>query len=179
MAEVKKFKTIVADPPWDQRRGPPWSSNLASLPLPYQTMSVEQIAALPVQEITDDSAHLYLWTTNKYVESAYGVCRSWGFKPSCLLTWCKKPHGMGIGGTFIQTTEFILFCRNGTLPAMRRIDTTWWQWTRRKHSEKPHEFMSIVESVSPPPRVELFARNRRDGWAAWGNEVESDAIWQT
>lgn len=169
--ERQKFKTIVADPPWHVGRGPGWATNGKSRPLPYPTMSIKDIADLPVSEYADDDAHLYLWTINKYIEQTYEIARRWGFKPSTLLTWCKTPHGIGLGGTFTLTTEHCLFARRGTCNAMKRVDTTWWHWKRGRHSEKPEAFIDMVEAVSPGPRLELFARRNRLGWATWGNEA--------
>ncbi len=110
---MKKYKIIYADPPWEVKAGPPWSSSGKSQDLVYPTMKLEEIMNLPVKEIAEDDSHLYLWTINKYLEQSYEVARSWGFKPSCVITWCKKPHGLGLGGAFVQTTEHLLFCRRG------------------------------------------------------------------
>lgn len=164
------YRTIVADPPWDVQRGPDWGSSGPSRPLGYPTMGVEEIAALPVQTLAEKRAHLYVWTINAYIEDTYEVARHWGFRPVVLLTWCKQPHGIGLGGTFVQTTEHILFCRRGVCPASERVDSTWWQWQRRDHSVKPDAFMDMVERVSPPPRLEMFARRNRLGWDGWGND---------
>ena len=165
-----KYKTIVADPPWQVGRGPEWSSNGKSRPLTYPTMSLEEIAAIPVEEQADDGAHLYLWTINKYIEQTYGIARAWGFEPSTLLTWCKAPHGIGLGGTYSLTTEHCLFARRGTCAASIRVDSTWWEWKHGRHSAKPEAFLDMVESVSPGPYLELFARTNRLGWHTWGNE---------
>lgn len=168
----RKYQVIYADPPWDVKRGPDWGSNGPSKPLSYPTMTIEEIKALPVKDISEANAHLYLWVINKYLEEAYSVARSWGFKPSCLLTWCKPRHGIGIGGTFVQTTEHILFCRRGTLKAKKRVDTTWFEHKRLSHSEKPAFVRDMIVSVSGDlPRIELFARQRIEGWDAWGDEV--------
>ena len=109
-----KYRTIVADPPWDVLGGPRWASNGRSQPLDYPVMNVDDIAALPVRRMADDASHLYLWTINCYIEEAYDIARAWGFKPSTLLTWCKKPHGLGLGGAYVLTTEHVLFARRGT-----------------------------------------------------------------
>lgn len=79
--------------------------------------------------------------------------------------------GLGLGGTYCNTSEFILFARRGNLPARRRVDTSWWRWPRGRHSQKPEAFQDIVESVSPGPYLELFARRARPGWTVWGNEA--------
>jgi len=167
----KKYQVIYADPPWDVKRGPDWKSNGPSKNLPYPTMSIENIKALPVKQLADKNAHLYLWTINKYIVEAYEVAKMWGFNVSCLLTWCKPRHGIGIGGTFVQTTEHLLFCRRGTHKAKKRIDSTWFEHKRLRHSEKPHFFRNMIVSVSDGNRIELFARQRTPGWDVWGNEV--------
>jgi N6-adenosine-specific RNA methylase IME4 len=140
-------------------------------------MAVEQIAALPVAELADDNAHLYLWTINKYVEAAFTVARAWGFQYSTLLTWAKNPMGGGLGGAYGISTEYVLFCRRGALPSLGRTNTTWFNWKRPydergkpKHSAKPPAFQEMVERMSPGPYLELFARSGRAGWDAWGDE---------
>lgn len=165
------YATIVADPPWDVKRGPDWGSGGRTRDLPYPTMSIEEIAALPVGQLAAKDAHLYVWTINAYLDETYDIVRGWGFKPATLLTWCKRPHGIGLGGTYIQTTEHILFARRGSLKAMSRIDSTWWEWKRGQHSAKPEAFLDMVERVSPAPRLELFARRNRIGWDTWGNQA--------
>jgi N6-adenosine-specific RNA methylase IME4 len=138
-------------------------------------MSVEEIKALPVSGIASKDAHLYLWTVNKYIRQSFEVAEAWKFKVSCMLTWCKPKHGIGIGGAFIQTSEHLLFCRRGKLPAQKRIDSTWFTHKRLSHSEKPQMFRDLILSVSGDlPRIELFARQKVAGWDVWGNEVESD-----
>ena len=187
------FRTIVADPPWAMKFGhdnhperrasrtsrKPWFSTRSQMN--YPTMTLAEIEAMPVAGVADKDAHLYLWTVNRYVEQAYAVARAWGFRPVCLLTWAKTPRGLGFGGAFVQTTEHVLFARRGTLKALRRERSTWWNWTRPeagtgpKHSRKPEDFQTLVEAVSPGPRLELFARRARPGWTVWGNEVEANA----
>ena len=165
------YRTIVADPPWDVGRGPEWASNGRSRPLTYPTMGLDDIARLPVRDLAEKNAHLYLWTINAYLEEAFDIARLWGFRPSTTLVWCKPPNGIGLGGTYSLTTEFVLFCRRGVLPATTRIDTTWWEWKRGKHSQKPEAFIDLVEQVSPGPYLEMFARRQRMGWDTWGNEA--------
>jgi N6-adenosine-specific RNA methylase IME4 len=167
-----RYSIIYADPPWEVKAGPDWGSSGLSRPLPYPTMCLADIMALPVQSIAAPNAHLYLWTINKYIEAAYHVTRAWGFSPRCLLTWCKPKHGIGLGGTFIQTTEHLLFGRRGVLKAARRIDTTWFAHQRLAHSVKPYMFRAmIVEASGDLPRIELFARQTVPGWDCWGNEA--------
>jgi N6-adenosine-specific RNA methylase IME4 len=138
-------------------------------------MSIDDIKAFPVAQLADKNAVLFLWTINKYISETYDVARAWAFKPSCLLTWCKPRHGLGIGGTFVQTSEHLLFCRRGVLKANKRVDTTWFQSPRLQHSEKPAEFRNLItDTFGDRPRIELFARDKAHGWDVWGNEVESN-----
>lgn len=254
-----KYRTIVVDPPWDVYTGPPFASNGASQPVPYSVLSLEQIMALPVRELSDNhdgDAHLYLWTINAYLRDAFSVAETWGFHHSATIAWCKKTIGTGLGGTWPTNVEFVLFCRrpavthrpdvlrvttfladaadrcgisrrmldahmgtsdmagwwlsrieyrcacptdeqwpqikrvlncgdemdalvaeiNGgkgqrTAPPLRRAPSSWFEWPRGRHSEKPEAFIDLVEQVSPGPYLELFARRNRLGWDTWGNEA--------
>ncbi len=171
---MTRYRTIVADPPWPVHQPPEWNyGNPGGNPnraLPYSTMALDEIKGLPVVDLTEDDAHLYLWTINRYVEDAYDVARAWGFKPSTLLTWCKPRRGMGVGGAYALTTEHLLFARRGRGAFVEREGTTWFQWPRGKHSAKPDAFYDLVERVSPGPYLELFARRARFGWDYWGDE---------
>ena len=190
-----QYSCIVADPPWKVKAGPAgapycldangvqsWDKvSRPSRDLPYGSMSVDEIAALPVGDLACKDAHLYLWVINRYVEDAYKIARAWGFKPSTLLVWAKNPMGGGLGGAYGISTEYILFCRRGTLPAIGRVKGTWFNWKRQygatgkpQHSRKPDALQDMVEGVSPGPYLELFARRKREGWCSWGNEIESD-----
>jgi len=170
----KEYNIIYADPPWELKRGPDWGSNGPSKPLPYPTMSLNEIRHLPIDKLAGKNAHLYLWVVNKYIPDAYDIVRAyWGFKVSCMLTWCKPRHGIGIGGTFVQTTEHLLFCRRGTLKAQKRIDTTWFEHKRLAHSVKPQMFRDMIVEVSGDlPRIELFARQRVIGWDSIGFDID-------
>jgi len=197
---TSRYRTIVADPPWQvadsgrrtdtgrteayEAKGsgreinPAWWNRFTGTrtELPYKRMSVEEIAALPVGEMAEPDAHLYLWTTNGFLRDAYTVAEAWGFKFSTLITWCKTPMGLGYGGAYALTTEYLMFCRKGSLAPQRRWDTTWIEASRVyenghiAHSAKPDCFLDIVEQVSPGPYLELFARRARFGWSYWGNE---------
>lgn len=173
------YSTIVADPPWHydaawHGNGP--RANDARVDFHYSTMTVDQIAALDVEALAAPAAHLYLWTTSRYLVDAFSVVNAWGFDYSTTLTWCKKPRGLGPGGAFSMTTEFVLFARRGKLAHKQRVDSTWWQWPRAAHSVKPSAFGDLVEQVSPGPYVELFARAPRLGWDAWGYGYESGPV---
>jgi N6-adenosine-specific RNA methylase IME4 len=170
-----KYRTIVADPPWPYGKfgSYSWREGRASgkpRDLPYATMTLEEIADLPVRELAEPDAHLYVWTTQRYLLDTYRLVEGWGFKPGVLLVWCKSPHGFNPGGAFGSTVEFILTARRGYLAYQGKVERQWWNWPRGKHSAKPEAFLDIVEQVSPSPYLELFARRNRLGWDTWGNE---------
>jgi N6-adenosine-specific RNA methylase IME4 len=173
---VTRYRTIVADPPWRVHqppalgRGNGFPKAGPNQPLPYGTMAVEDLAALPVPEWAAADCHLYVWTINRYVEHSYWLVRQWGFTPSTLLVWAKTPMGMGAGGGYALTTEYVLFARRGRGAYKERHPTSWWNWPRGEHSAKPEAFLDIVEQVSPAPRLEMFARRARFGWDYFGDE---------
>jgi N6-adenosine-specific RNA methylase IME4 len=136
-------------------------------------MTVDEIKALPVADLADDGCHVYLWTTNRYLRAGFDVLDAWGVRFGQALVWAKTPMGLGPGGTFAQSTEYVLTGRIGSLRHLCRVDSTWFNWPRmdRQHSRKPDAFMDMVEQVSPGPYLELFARRQRLGWDTWGNEA--------
>ena len=179
------YKTIIVDPPWHYGKWgkasvAPRGSNYApqDSKMPYKTMTVDEIKALPVGELAAANCDIYLWVTQKYLPQGFEVLKAWGFKYCQTLTWCKTPMGTGQGGLFCPTTEFILLGRKGAMPkGKKRIDSTWWNIKRTsKHSKKPEFFHGLIEQMSDTPRLELFAREPKEGWHVWGNEVESDIV---
>lgn len=189
-----KYRTIVADPPWAARpavdnprclicgklrlgypqgrcncKDPKFDLKAGRYDIGYKTLSVADIAALPVADLSDHDAHLYLWTTSRFVRDAYEVCEAWGFRYSCMLVWSKPPKGLA-EPPFTPSAEFVLFAKRGKPKATGRHTGTVFDWPRGRHSAKPDAFLDIVETVSPGPYVELFARRARFGWDYWGNE---------
>jgi N6-adenosine-specific RNA methylase IME4 len=108
---VTKYRTIVADPPWEIGDFPANFGYESGKRCPYPTMTLEEIKALPVASLAAPEAHLYLWTIAGYLRESYAVAETWGFEPMYPLVWCKPPFGQGLGGKFASNTEFILFCR--------------------------------------------------------------------
>jgi N6-adenosine-specific RNA methylase IME4 len=167
-----KYRTIVADPPWAYGKFNSFSSTGATATrgrlteatrdLPYDTMTLAEISALGVSEMAEGAAHLYLWTTQRYLWDAPAIVRAWGFKPSCVLTWCKPPMGSALGFAFAPTSEFVVFGHRGGLKPTERHESTWFAAAR--------PFLDIVERVSPGPYLEMFARRARFGWDYYGNE---------
>ena len=166
------FTTIVADPPWPYEDWPEFADAAGDSndrrDLPYQSMTLDEISELEIPAA--DDAHLFLWTTNRFLEDAYGVARAWGFTPSEVLVWAKPPRGIGPGGIFSNTAEFVLYGRKGKPEHNERVDSSWWSWPRGRHSAKPTAFLELVERVCPSPFLEMFARAPREGWESWGLE---------
>jgi len=180
---MKKYKTILADPPWRYRqnlgRGKKAGDSTRG-GLPYSTLSVNQIMKLPVNDLADKDSMLFLWTTNAHIHDALHVMEIWGFTYKTMITWMK--HHFGLGYWFRGQTEHLLFGVKGKPRSKFKgvHGATGMSWStliyakRTKHSKKPEIFYKMIEDVSEPPRLELFARRKRCGWDVWGNEVRSD-----
>jgi N6-adenosine-specific RNA methylase IME4 len=108
---MSRYRTIVADPPWEIGDFPEWGDGKGTIATPYSTMSLRAIKDLPVGALAAPEAHLYLWTTVGFLVESYDVARAWGFEPMYPLIWCKPPRGQGLGGKFASNVEFVLFCR--------------------------------------------------------------------
>jgi N6-adenosine-specific RNA methylase IME4 len=138
----------------------------------YQLMSVEDIAALPVSQLTRDSAHLWLWVTNATLFAGRRVMDAWGFTYRAVLTWVKPYYGMG---QYLRTqTEHLLLGTKGRAPVRFKGQGSWFYAPVQEHSHKPEEQYAIIERCSPGPYLELFARRLRPGWQVWGNQVAGD-----
>ncbi len=174
------FCTILADPPWRFRNRTCKASPEHKRLFRYSTMSLDEIMALPVQQLTTNTAHLYLWVPNAMLPEGIKVLEAWGFAYKTNLVWHKirkdgGPDGRGTGFYFRNVTELVLFGVRGkkarTLAPGRR-QVNFLATPKREHSRKPDELYDIVESCSPGPYLELFARGPRDGWCVWGNQAD-------
>jgi N6-adenosine-specific RNA methylase IME4 len=173
-----RFGAILADPPWQfQNRTGKMAPEHKRLSR-YPTLALDDIKAIPVAAAAASSSHLYLWVPNALLAEGLAVLQAWGFTYKSNLVWHKirkdgGPDGRGVGFYFRNVTELVLFGVRGnlrTLPPGRR-QVNFLATQKREHSRKPDEFYGIVESCSPGPYLELFARQRREGWVHWGNEV--------
>jgi N6-adenosine-specific RNA methylase IME4 len=166
--------TVVADPAWTPSLGATWKTRFTDKARPqkqYRTLSLEEIKVMKPE--TASQAHLWLWVLNQHVDWGYEVARAWGFEPQQMITW-KKP-GLG-NGRFQCNTESVLVCRKGSRHGnpFGPSGGTGFDWPRGRHSEKPDHFYRLVEQVSPGPYLEMFARRRRPGWMAHGDEIDAD-----
>lgn len=174
------FSTILADPPWQfQNRTGKMAPEHKRLNR-YGTMTLQDIIALPVQNLADEPSHLYLWVPNALLPEGLRVMSAWGFDYKSNIVWHKirkdgGPDGRGVGFYFRNTTELVLFGIRGknarTLaPGRRQVNII--KSMKREHSRKPDELYDIIEACSRGPFLELFARGTRPGWSTWGNQSE-------
>ena len=163
-----KFGTVYADPPWAYSN----QATRASTDNHYDTMSVEDICALPVQDLAADEAHLHLWTTNAFLFETQKIMEAWGFEYKSVYVWVKTQ--MGIGNYWRVSHELMLLGVRGGLTFQEHDKMSWGEFPRTKHSAKPKPIRAIIEGVSPGPRLELFGREAVHGWAVWGNEIKRD-----
>lgn len=169
-----KFRTIVADPPWthNQTSGGGYGGALCH----YDLMTLERIKQMPVADLAADNAHLYLWVTNSNIDEGLEVVKAWGFRYITMFHWIKPK--LGVGNYLRNASETCIFAVRGKLPPKNRTQINWLISYPTAHSEKPREFVSIVERVSPGPYLELFCRRRpasAEKWYCWGNETEGGA----
>lgn len=171
------YSTILADPPWQfQNRTGKMAPEHRRL-LRYPTMELKEIMELPVSRLAAARSHLYLWVPNALLQEGLQVMEAWGFAYKSNLVWYKVrkdggPDGRGVGFYFRNVTELVLFGVRGgmrTLPP-GRTQVNLFSTRKREHSRKPDEVYNLIESCSPGPYLELFARFRRPGWNQWGNE---------
>lgn len=183
-----QFYTILADPPWQfQNRTGKVAPEHKRLNR-YGTMNLKQIMELPVSDLTEETAHLYLWVPNALLPEGLKVMEAWGFSYKSNIVWHKirkdgGSDGRGVGFYFRNVTELVLFGvkgKNARTQQPGRTQVNYLATRKREHSRKPDEFYDIVESCSPGPYLELFARGPRPGWASWGDQAEEySPSWDT
>ena len=189
----KKYTTIYADPPWQfsNRTGKIAPENKKNGR--YGTMTLDDIKEMPISEICEDNAHLYLWVPNALLIEGLEVLQEWGFTYKTHLIWEKvrkdgAPDGRGVGFYFRNVTEVLLFGvrtkrKHDTFRTLQpgRSQVNLIRTMKREHSRKPDEFVKLIEACSPGPYIELFARGDRDGWDMWGNQANDQYApdWKT
>lgn len=176
----KRFATVLADPPWQfqNRTGKvaPEHRRLSR----YGTMDLQAIMDLPVSQLSADTSHLYMWVPNALLPDGLKVLEAWGYTYKSNIVWRKirkdgGSDGRGVGFYFRNVTELVLFGvkgKNARTLQPGRTQVNFLETRKREHSRKPDEFYDIVESCSPGPYLEMFARGPREGWSVWGNQAE-------
>jgi N6-adenosine-specific RNA methylase IME4 len=185
----KRYGTVLADPPWRflNRTGKvaPEHRRLNR----YETMSVEEICALPVAEYLAQTAHLYLWVPNALLPDGLAVMKAWGFDYKSNIIWHKLrkdggSDGRGVGFYFRNVTEILLFGvrgKNARTLQPGRSQVNYIGTRKREHSRKPDEQYELIESCSTGPYLEMFSRGVREGWTTWGNQANEsyEPTWET
>lgn len=194
-----RYRTIVADPPWPHddgfasSRGPRWgdygdrasgakpgtyktaATQTIARGLPYPSMTIEAICALPIDFVEAD-ARLFLWATSRHLGSAFAVVEAWGFKYVQTVVWRKTGTPTPFGGSVAPNhAEFLLVAKRGSPPLLERWKSSVVDAPANpsvlRHSQKPDVFLDLIEQASPGPYLEMFARRQRLGWDTWGNEA--------
>jgi N6-adenosine-specific RNA methylase IME4 len=185
----KPFRTVLADPPWQfqNRTGKiaPEHRRLSR----YSTMTLDDICNMPVSELVDETAHLYLWVPNALLPEGLKVMAAWGFSYKSNIIWHKirkdgGSDGRGVGFYFRNVTEVLLFGtrgKNARTLAPARSQVNMIQSRKREHSRKPDEQYDLIESCSSGPYLELFARGSREKWTTWGDQAKAcyKPTWKT
>lgn len=166
----KRYSAILADPAWKRNQ-----TGVRGAASHYAVMPTEQIKTMPVADLAEDNAHLYLWCPNGLLEDALEVIRAWGFVYRSMLVWVKPRLGLGV---YVRNAhETLLFATRGKAPVKFHSQPSWlFAPFQPPHSHKPEEVFSVIERMSDGPYLELFARRRQPGWDVWGNEIDSDII---
>ncbi len=168
-----KYSVIYTDPPW-----PVGSIDLGKWQNPidakYPTMNIDEIKRLPVTSTAADDCSLFMWTTHTFLPDALAIIKHWGFKYHCLITWDKGGGWTQFG--FHRMTEFLVYAYQGRMNVDQsgKAIPTLISEKKTYHSKKPDSIRELIEKKTPGPRLEMFARDKYEGWVSWGNQVEND-----
>lgn len=167
-----KYRVIYADPPW--KYGDGLTDNYGGTQYHYPSMSIDELCALPVKDLAENDAVLFLWVTSPLLEECFPVIRAWGFKYKASFVWDKVKHNMGHYNSVRH--EFLLICTRGSCTPDEKtlIDSVQSIERTDKHSEKPREFRDIIETLyKHGAKLELFARHNHEGWITYGNQLQA------
>ena len=164
-----KYRVIYADPPWSY--GGSMNETYGTADKHYPTMSLDDLCIMPVPDITEDNAVLFLWVTSPLLEDAFKVINAWGFKYKASFVWDKVKHVMGHYNSVRH--ELLLICTKGScVPENMKLFDSVYEEERTEHSKKPEFFREVIDTIYPSgKRIELFARRPVEGWETYGNQV--------
>ena len=164
-----QYNVFYVDPPWTYNN----TGVEGAVDKQYPTMTIKELCKLPIKELTSNNAVLFLWVTNPLLEECFPVINSWGFSYKTNFVWVKKNKKTGIGFYVRGIHELLLICIKGNmLPIYTPLSVI--EEEAREHSRKP-EIYNIIEKMYPNQKyIELFARNKKEGWASWGNEISKN-----
>lgn len=165
----RKYGTIYADPPWLYEN----QTTQGAASNHYACLTLDELCALPVQQLAAPDAHLHLWTTNAFLFECPRIFAAWGFEFRSSFVWVKPRLGMG--NYWRNAHEFLLTAVRGSATSFPdKTLRSWLSCERGPHSQKPEQVRAMLERVSPGPWLELFGRRAVNGWTVFGNEVERD-----
>lgn len=164
-----KYSLVYADPPWQYGNSmPDYFTEQANH---YPLMSVDEICAMPVKNMVENNAVLFLWVTSPILQDAFKVIEAWGFKYKTSFVWDKIKHNMGHYSSVRH--EFLLLAIRGSYPLhnVKLYDSVLSE-ERTEHSKKPEYYYSMIEDIyCNAKKLELFSRNKREGWVSYGNQL--------
>ena len=170
----KKYQIIYADPPWSYRNKKTGGSMTSGSENKYPTMSLDEIINMPIMDISDKNCVLFLWATVPLLPEAFSVIGAWGFKYKTMLTW-RKIMSLGMGYWFRGQCEHLLMGVRGKIKAFRLQESNFIQCKALGHSQKPKEFRELIDravkNINPCNKIELFAREKAEGWDSWGDQL--------
>jgi N6-adenosine-specific RNA methylase IME4 len=165
-----KYNVIYADPPWPVGSivMDKWESPINEK---YPTMTIDEIRNLPINDLSAENCSLFLWTTHTYLPDALQLIKEWGFKYHCVITWNKHSGWTQFG--FHKMTEFLIYAYKGkmNIDQYGKAIPTLIDENKTHHSKKPDSIRDLIKSKTPEGRIELFARDKYEGWEAWGNQL--------
>lgn len=177
---MKKYNVIYADPPWNYKATNPTCKlekkpETCSVEYYYPTMKLVEIKALPIKSIAEKNSVLFLWATTPMIQEAFATMAAWGFKYKTMITW-EKTNRDCMGYWFRVCTEHLLVGIRGKVKAFRCMDRTLHSEPRLGHSYKPQYFRDLISTVIDGEKIELFARQRTEGWDVLGSDLDGQDI---
>lgn len=168
--KLGKYKILLADPPYQYDNVATGRNNQSGAARHYDTMPLKDICALPIAKLADKDAALFLWCTTPLLPYGFEILEAWDFKYKTTIYW-RKIMSQGLGNWFRGQVEVLLVGVRGRLKPFHCQKANFLQTKVGKHSQKPKEIYGLLESLDLEPKIELFARERRQGWDAWGKEL--------
>ena len=169
MHNLQKYKLIYADPPWKYDNVTTGRNNKSGATSKYETILMEDLCKYPISRIAEKDAALFLWCTTPLLPYGFQIMDAWGFEYKTTIYWDKT--ALGLGNWFRGQVEILLVGVKGKLKPFHCQKANLIQAKVGKHSQKPRQIYGLLESLDINPKIELFARERRQGWDAWGNQL--------
>jgi len=167
-----KYPIIYVDPPWKYTSGDQHTDTTQETVIGthYPSLTIAELCALPVKDLAHTDAVMFMWVTSPLLEEAFDVIKAWGFDYKTSMVWDKVRHNVG---NYVSVRhEFILICARGTAPKVAHLVDSVYEEERTVHSRKPAYFRNLMDELFPDgPRIELFAREKCEGWDSWGDEL--------